>query len=55
MKDIYKADRLISKNAVPLSYSGSISVPHDDRLEVFFTGVKVCMTTPVNLDRKSVV
>ena len=29
-KDIFKTDRLISKNAVPLSLSGSISVPHDD-------------------------
>jgi hypothetical protein len=29
-KGIFKTDRLISKNAVPLSLSGSISVPHDD-------------------------
>jgi hypothetical protein len=29
-KDISKTDRLISKNAQPLSQSGSISVPHDD-------------------------
>ena len=45
-KDISKTDRLISKNVKLLSQSGSISVPHDDRLGVLFTGVQVCLTTP---------
>ena len=47
MKGIFKTDRLISKNVQLLSQSGSISVPHDDRLEVPFIGVQVCLTTPM--------
>ena len=47
MKDIFKTDRLKSKNAQLLSLSGSISVPHDDWLEVPFMGVQVCLTTPL--------
>ena len=31
---------------MPLSLSGSISVPHDDWRDVLFTGVQVCLTTP---------
>ena len=38
---------LTVKNAQLLSQSGSISVPHDDRLGVLFTGVQVCLTTPL--------
>ena len=46
MKDILKAGNPSSKNVQLLSQSGSISVPHDDLLEVPFTGVQVCLTTP---------
>jgi len=36
MKDIKKADRLISKNVQLLSQSGSIFVPHDVEVDVPF-------------------